>query len=171
MSKKSLRDCQRPRPLTYDREQRPKLNGASLCTARWTRPLSRRRRGLTARLPRRKLLAWAMQRGGSSVSKGAPRRRSCGDTARPLRTLGPGSAQRWLRIVPAAAANPFGSAFPWRPILLTLFPARKEGDAAKGLHLFTADGACTDQRLLRQRSWQRSGLRIVVSAQALDIRR
>jgi|GEM_PF-7090777 len=93
-----------------------RLAVASLCTARWTRPLSRRRRGLTARLPRRKFLAWAMQRGGSSVSKGAPRSRSCGDTARPLRTLGPGSAQRWLRIVPAAAANPFGSAFLWRPL-------------------------------------------------------
>ncbi len=46
-----------------------------------------RRRGLTARLSRRKFLAWAMQRGGSPVSKGAPGSRSCGNAARLLRTV------------------------------------------------------------------------------------
>ena len=112
-----------------------RLAVTSLCTARWTKPLSRRRRGLTARLPRRKFLAWAMQRGGSPVNKGAPRSRSCGDTARPLRTLGPGSgASRWLRIVSAAAVNPFGSAFLWRPIPSPL-PDAGRGRYRKGAAL------------------------------------
>jgi|GEM_PF-3901236 len=50
---------------------------------------------------------WAMQRGGSPVSKGALGSRPCGDTARPLRTVGPVMAQAVTEdcLTCAAAAN------------------------------------------------------------------
>ena len=68
-------------------------------------------------------------------------------SAPPKRLLWQRSCPRsGLRIVPAAAANPFGSAFPWRPIPLAPFPARKGGSVSKGLRPFTSDGERTTQK-------------------------
>ena len=67
------------------------------CVVKGLRPFTANESAQTKRLLRQKggaeCAQWAMQRGGSPVSKGALGSRPCGDTARPLRTVGPVMAQ------------------------------------------------------------------------------
>ena len=96
---------------------------------------------------------WAMQRGGSPVSKGAQGSRPCGDTARPLRTVGPVTAQavtedcflpqRLTRL----AAHSHGGLSP-----CPLSSAERGEREAKGLRPFTACGKRTDQKAPFERS-------------------